>query len=165
MPISDYTPTTAEVAKLIRARTKDKYGNEVGDFTADTEPTADEATGLIAEAVDEIASAVGPDVPDGPDPDDPETLRRMTKRVVSLLAAANVELSYFPEQAGQAGSAYQRLMERIDGRSSKDSGMRGTLLEAVAEAGGGGSGQSVAGPDDLPQGDFPPPSGWMGARF
>lgn len=156
MPTSDYTPTVDELASLLRARAKTIYGAEVGTFNAETTPTGDEASGLIQEAVDEIASVVGPDVPDGPDPDDPETLRRMAKRVVQLLAAANVELSYFPEQAGQPGSAYQRFLERA-------TAMRKVLAEAVSEAGGGGAGESVAGTEPLARGDFPEPLGWDGA--
>lgn len=158
MPTSEYTPSTADVGALVRARTVDAGGNEVGDFTADTRPTGDEVDVLIAEAIDEVASAVGPDVPDGPDPDDKDTLRRMAKRVTSLYAAANVELSYFPEQAGQNNSVYDKLLARA--RSTKE-----TLVEAVAEVGGGGDGQSVGGAGPMASYGFPVESGWDEAAW
>lgn len=158
MPTSDYTPSVDEVASIMKARTKTAFGAEAGTFTDTTPVTADRVSELIREATDEVAPVFGPDIPDGPDPDDPDTLRRGVKRVVQLLAAANVELDMWPEQAQQQGSAYRLYLERA-------TAIRKTLIEAVSEAGGGGAGESVAGSDPAAQGSFPPSSGWMGARW
>jgi hypothetical protein len=158
VPTSDYTPTADEVASIMKARLKTRFGAEVDTFTEDTPVKASRVSELIQEAVDELAPAVGPDIPDGPDPDDPDVLRRGVKRVVQLLAAANVELDMWPEQAQQQGSAYRLYLERANS-------LRKGLLEAVSEAGGGGAGESVAGSEPVGQGGFPPAIGWDGIRW
>jgi hypothetical protein len=106
MPVSDYTPTTQEVATLLRARTRDANGNYVGDFTSATLPTDTDAAGLIDLAVDEIGEAIGPDI-------DTE-FWEAAKALVVLLSAANIELSYYPEQAAASNSMYDKLMERYN---------------------------------------------------
>lgn len=68
-----YTPTPADVAQLLRARTKDSHGTEVGDWTDDTRPTAEEVQGLILQAVGPVLARVGrlgaTPSPAPPDPD------------------------------------------------------------------------------------------------
>ncbi|HEX4501097.1 MAG TPA: hypothetical protein VH187_08050 [Scandinavium sp.] len=107
MPVSDYTPTTSDVAFLLRARTRDANGNITGDFTDDvTVPGETDAAGLIDLAADEVGEAIGPDI----DTDFWES----AKAVIVILAAANIELSYFPEQAAANNSMYDKLMARFD---------------------------------------------------
>jgi hypothetical protein len=107
MPVSDYTPTTSDVALLLRARTRDANGNITGDFTDDvTVPGETDAAGLIDLAADEVGEAIGPDI----DTDFWES----GKAVITILAAANIELSYFPEQAAANNSMYDKLMARFD---------------------------------------------------
>lgn len=158
MPVSEFTPSTTDVGILVPARTVDSLGNETGDFGDLTRPSGEQAAGLIAEAVDEVASVVGPDVPDGPDPDDPTTLRKAAKRVTSLLAAANVELTYYPEDAGRNGSAYDKLMARY-----KDALAR--LKTDVDDAAGTDDGEESGGGALTAHYGFPPAIGWDGALW
>jgi hypothetical protein len=140
MPTSDYTPALADVGALMRARTKDKYGAEVGTFNTNTRPTAAEATSLIATAAKELAISVGADLPDGPDGDE-NRLKESAKVVTSILAAMYIEMSYWPENAQQPLSNYASLEKRYDRMYKK-------LLDEIAEAGGEVSGEEGGSGDD-----------------
>ena len=90
-------PTIRDVAALIRARTKDSNGNEVGNFTADTRPTdvqAQEAIDHQVAAVHRAVGAVGPGCTE------------LGQIAVAYGAAAEIELSYFREQARTEPSPY-----------------------------------------------------------
>src|SRR5215471_16653243 len=106
MPTTDYVPTTTDVAALLGARTRDQYGNLVGDFSAATHPTDSQVSALISQATDEVAETIGADL-------DPN-FWSVAKQLVTMLSAANVELSYFPEQAQANNSMYDKLMTRYD---------------------------------------------------
>lgn len=138
MPISEYTPSIAQVASHVRARTKKRgSGEELGTFTADTRPTDDQANQMIAEALLEVSSVVGPDIPDAAG-DDPDALRNAASGVVSLLAAMTVESSFYPEQVGAGRSNYAAMERRYERGLKK-------LEAAVAAAGGETSGDGVTG--------------------
>jgi hypothetical protein len=123
MPVSDYTPTTSEVAFLLRARTRDANGNITGDFTDDvTVPGETDAAGLIDLAADEVGEAIGPDI----DTDFWDS----ASAVITILAAANIELSYFPEQAAANNSMYDKLMTRY---TSKLNQLQADVAEAEQE--------------------------------
>jgi hypothetical protein len=97
------TPTLEDVAALIRARTKDSSGNEVGTFTPATRPTnaqAQEAIDHAVIAVHEKVGAIGAGCAD------------LAKLAAAYGAAAEIELSYFPEQARTDRSPYQFLIAR-----------------------------------------------------
>lgn len=161
MPTIDYTPTAQELAVFMKTRTKTRYGAVVGAFNDSTPVTLEEATGLIAGAVDETALAVGSDLPDGPE-DDKELYRRGAKSVVLLLSAMNVEMTISGEQVADPRSPYAVLERRYNGLSKR-------LMEAVTEARGGfGGGESDASDNDevaAPMGHFPPASDTMSRRF
>ena len=102
-PVIDLACTVAEVAAWISARTKDDNGNELGTFTEDTRPTADQ----VQEAIDaqvvllgEQVGGVGPDCAD------------LARGAVAIGAAAQIELSYFPEQNRTDLSPYIYLRDR-----------------------------------------------------
>lgn len=97
-------PTTADVAAILRARTKDLAGVEVGDFTADTRPTADEVARLIVQAYAEVTGQSGTFL-------HPRCAGGATALIV-IRAAMWVELSYFPEQVRSDRSVYQELAEQ-----------------------------------------------------
>jgi hypothetical protein len=80
----------------------------VRDFTDETLPTGTDVTGLIDSAVGDISGLIGPDI----DPDYFDT----AKVLCVYLAAANVELSYYPEQAVIANSMYDKLMARYNAK-------------------------------------------------
>lgn len=107
MPISEYTPTLDDVGALLRARTVDAGGNEVGTFTATTRPTNVEAEALINDAVKDAYTLFGEDIPDAADLDNPDAIRDSAREAVGYHAAALVELSHYPEQVARGNSNYQ----------------------------------------------------------
>lgn len=96
----DIRPSVQDLGSLLRARTTDNNGNEIGTFTADTRPTAAQADGLITFATDMVLLHVGENLPD--------RLRSRVRSVILLRAAQLVEATYYPEQANddQAQSAF-----------------------------------------------------------
>jgi hypothetical protein len=113
MPVSEYTPTVAEVGALVRARTVDAGGNETGTFSNTTRPSEAEVLNLINDCVQECYSFFGQDIPDSLG-EEKNALRNSAKRCVSFGAAALVELSYFPEQVGTNRSPYKMYQERYE---------------------------------------------------
>lgn len=142
MPVTDYTPTTSDVAKILRARTRDSMGNMVGDFNDKTTPNSEQASASIADAADEVAEALGADLP--------ADAQAPAKRLVILLAAANIEMSFFPEQAAQNNSMYDKLMARVKTLMT-------SLQSDVAE--------EAIDTDESVGYDFPPTMGWGGLSW
>jgi hypothetical protein len=97
-PIPWPLPTPDDVAALLRARTKDADGHELGVFTDTTRPTADQVDELIALAYGDVSSQTGAYLDDRTAP--------AAQSMVALRAAMFVELSYFPEQVRSDRSAY-----------------------------------------------------------
>ncbi len=95
---SDAVPTVAEVATLLRARTKDLNGVEVGTFTSGTRPTEAQVTTLITVAAAAVADEVGAT--------DVTALPAAARFVIALQTACAIEASYFPEQLKDDQSAY-----------------------------------------------------------
>lgn len=93
----------ADVAAILRARTKDKNGSEVGTFNDDTRPTGDQVGLLITQAVADVQSATGSEIPMPCQVD--------ARTVAASRAAMKVELSYFPEQIGNGRSPYSALRD------------------------------------------------------
>jgi hypothetical protein len=151
--LQGWLPSTEMVALILRGRTRDKEGRLTGAFT--TDPTPDQVEDMIIDAAAETAGALPSPLPDAPG-DDPDALRKGYQRVVARLAAANVELGYPSTRGGF--DRYDRLLTRY-----KDA--KATLIEAVAETGGGGGGLSVETATTLPAWTFPdapllPREGW-----
>ena len=96
-----WRPTVDEVAALLRARTKDASGNEVGTFTDMTRPTDAEVEMLITNGCAKIASLVGWDIPGD--------AQAEATHLAAIVAACEVETSYYPEQVRTDRSAYQQL--------------------------------------------------------
>jgi hypothetical protein len=149
MSVSDYTPTVQEVARMLRARTRNQAGELVRDFTDDTLPTAEDVQGLIEEAADEVTADISPDALLSSE------YYEAARVLVILLASANVELSYWPEQAAQTNSMYDKLMARFNAKEA-----------ALIEAMGGGIDDSVPPVDEFSTnwntigGGFPQPMIW-----
>ena len=101
-PIS---PSVDDVAAIIRARTKDSNGNEVGTFTDETRPTAAQAQEAIDHQVIALHTKVGRIGPG---------CAGVAQIAVAYGAAAEIELSYFPEQSRQDRSPYQYLIARYE---------------------------------------------------
>jgi hypothetical protein len=101
-------PSLDEVATMLRARTVDENGNEVGTFNDTTSPTATQAEQIIDSAYDLVLLRVGRIS------DDSSELQSQAKSVVMLLAARLIETVYYPEQAAQnqsAASLYGEMYE------------------------------------------------------
>lgn len=150
----DGLPTVDDVAMLMLARTKTRGAGEAGTFTDATRPTAAQAAQQIALSAQELygSAAIGPWV------DMPAVVQPKAERVVARLAAANIELTYWPEQTttrtGQ--SPYQSHMERFRE-------LREELVAALADArtdgtldGSGGAGHAL-----LPRANFPENQGGL----
>jgi hypothetical protein len=97
-------PTVEEVALLIRSRTKDSLGNEIGTFDDETRPTADQ----VEEQIDAAAALVGMRLP--PMDELADELLPAVAHVVAYRAALRIEKSYFPEQVRTDRSAYEQLL-------------------------------------------------------
>lgn len=107
VPVIDWTaPTPDQVAQLLRARTKDSTGRELGAWTDDTRPTLTEVEGIIEQAVAQLAATVSSSIPD--------TCKNGASSTAALLAAMLVELSYFPEQVRTDRSAYVEYKNLYD---------------------------------------------------
>jgi hypothetical protein len=99
----DVTPTVAELGSLMRARTKDRFGNEVGTFNDDTRPTGEQAASMIDMAVNLMPLNI---------PGLADQYVERAKKAITLLAAVLVENSFYPEQADtdqSAAATYERL--------------------------------------------------------
>jgi hypothetical protein len=106
MTITDpFTPSIEDVAALIRARTKDKNGNEVGTFNADTRPTNLQAQEAIDHAMAALHEKVG---------NIGDACSDVARVAATYGAAAEIELSYFPEQARTDRSPYTYLINRYE---------------------------------------------------
>jgi len=93
------------VAQLIRARTKDSNGLEVGTFDGDTRPTAEQVESLIDASIALVATRLPSVVPD--------PLLPSVAAVIALDTACRVEKSYFPEQVQSDRSAYPQLRQEF----------------------------------------------------
>lgn len=91
------------VGSLLRARTRDPDGNEVGTFNAQTRPTDTQVGDLLAVAVGDLASDTGLEIP--------EAFWVQAGNVATYKAAMLVELSYFPEQVAAGRSPYEQIRE------------------------------------------------------
>lgn len=126
---ASWAPTVAEVAALIRARTKIPGGGEAGTFTEQTRPTKAEVESIIGQAVDHVSAAIGGEPCN-------EQLTQSASAAAALLAAVIIETSYWPEQSENRGSAAARLEKLFDTRMK-------SLTAAVAEeCGGQGTGDA-----------------------
>ena len=115
---TNYHPTINDVAALMRARTKDDQGNELGEFTTATRPTAVEVAVLIDGAVADVRIRVGDSIP--------SRLWPAAKQAAALKTAAAIERAYWPEQANQQDSAYELYRADYDD-------LIGQLVEATID--------------------------------
>jgi hypothetical protein len=95
-----------EVGALLRARTKDTLGNEIGTFTPDTRPTDTQVTNLIVQATGHVKARIGGELCES---GRAAGLEADANRLIALYAAMLVELSYFPEQVERDHSPYSRF--------------------------------------------------------
>lgn len=125
------------VGSILRARTRDSNGNELGTFTSATRPTDKQVLRLIDTAVNDINLVLeGKDLP--------EAYWPVGHTLSSYRAACLVELSYFPEQITAGRSPYEQL------KTLWDDGVAGLKAALSLDVGPGGSATVPA-----PVGSFP----------
>jgi DNA-binding GntR family transcriptional regulator len=98
-----YAPTVTEVADYLRARTKDKLGNELGTFTDETRPTAVAVESMIGKAASDVAAMLDYDIP--------KEMYTMTRDLIALGTALRIEISYFPEEVATDHTAWDELYQ------------------------------------------------------
>jgi len=103
-----FYPSVTDVAVLIRARTKNQFGVELGTFTDSTRPSGAEVHSIIQQAATDVTGAVGEDFPDA--------FTDEVEALIALGAAMRIELSYYPEQVRSGRSPYPELKELYDGK-------------------------------------------------
>lgn len=106
-PIPDapvWAPTVADVGALLRARTKDANGAEVGTFTAATRPTGDEVATLILNGCAAVAVVAGWELP--------VELQPQARNLAAINTACQIEEGYWPEQVNSDRSPWQQLWTR-----------------------------------------------------
>lgn len=101
----DWLPSPADVGSVLRARTKDKAGNEIGTFGDTTRPTGDQVQDIIDSIVADIDAQVA---------SVPEEVQPFARSVAKMGAACQVELTYFPEQIRSGRSAYAEMVKWYD---------------------------------------------------
>jgi hypothetical protein len=101
-----FVPTVDNVGAILRTRTKDDMGNELGTFNADTRPTDQQVLDLIGQAYDDVVAVIDDDIP--------QESYRDARSVIALRAAMLVELSYWPDQVPLGRSPYAQLKELYD---------------------------------------------------
>lgn len=97
------TPQT--VAAILRARTKDSAGSEVGEWTDETRPTLEQVQETIAIAETVMAAHVGHPV---------AACQDMFAIAVCFEAACIIEKGYWPEQVESGRSQYEQLRAETD---------------------------------------------------
>jgi hypothetical protein len=136
----DWAPSPSDVGAVLRSRTKDTNGNELGTFTSDTRPTDGQVNELIETAVAGLSSDVGT-VPD--------KLQDAARRLAAIGTAMLVELSFFSEQINTDRSPYDRLKDWYDERFAR-------LKKQIEDVNAGGDvGGTDSNEDLLPVYSFP----------
>lgn len=99
-------PTVEQVAALLRARTTNQNGSEVGTFTDDgaTRPSRAQVLELAAQGAGDVAARIGFAPLTG-------SLPTLATSLSALRTAMLVELSYFPEQIESGQSPYEQLRD------------------------------------------------------
>jgi hypothetical protein len=110
-PTYPWLATPEDVAALLRSRTKDDTGRELGAWSDATRQTLDEVEHLLTLAAGQATDADGPAAACAP----------LCRNVIALHCACLVELSYFPEQVRSDRSPYSELRDMlVDARTAFD---------------------------------------------
>lgn len=141
-------PTVDAIARILPTRTRTSGGVTLGTFTENTRPTDAQVELYVQDAADEVYGDLGDwDLLH-------TTVQPKAERAVALLAAANIELAFWPEQTTtrQGTSPYEHLMERF--RKAMETA-EAAIIEATDD------GTSGAGAGLLPRATFPENQGGM----
>ncbi|WP_210492299.1 hypothetical protein [Patulibacter sp. SYSU D01012] len=130
MPVDPLTitPTVVQVAALIRNRTINRLGKEVGTFDATTRPTLAEAEPLIARAARYVSISIGERFDDWP-----PALVETAKDAAASFAALYIEQGFYADGSnGDHTPADQlgRIAREQLGALLRDAG-RGRLMRSI----------------------------------
>jgi hypothetical protein len=98
-----WMPTVGDIGNLMRSRTKDSVGNEIGTFTDKTRPKYEQVVEVIRTATDDVISETDTDIP--------AEAYRLARTAIKYKAAMLIELSYFPEQVQPSHSPYEHYRQ------------------------------------------------------
>lgn len=101
-----YQPTISDIGALMRARTLDAMGNEIGTFNDATRPTGEQVGNLIIQAADDVMSGFDVDIPPG--------AYRYAKQAIIYRTAMLIEIGYWPEQINTGRSPYPQYEAMFD---------------------------------------------------
>lgn len=147
---SSYLPSVQQVAYRNLSRTRDKFGNLVGTFNADTQPTDTQVYGIINTVWQEVADVIGDDIP--------AALNDDAANVVALRAAMQVELDFYADQVNTGRSIYPQLEKQYESA-------RNILSKQIALMGEGETRVTESGAANAPSYSFPDAQGWMSRRW
>jgi hypothetical protein len=130
MSTPDYLPSPDDLATLLRARTKDANGTELGKWSDETRPTETDVARLIALAASELVPVdfTGP-------------CTRSARSAIAYHAACLIELSYFPEQVRSDRSPYEELKVLADAARAE---LDVCISSGAPDSGGGAGGEGYA---------------------
>lgn len=144
-------PTSADVAALLRTRTKGANSQYAADFSTDSQPTKAQvetlitlASGLILPGLGSLADA---DLSAGCKAD----VWNGAKALVTLGAAMLVEASHFPEQQQQGDQTIARLLQDL---------LEGDFYDRLARAAAACRGESGGGDEDSGSAAAPQDASW-----
>jgi hypothetical protein len=121
--------TPDDVAALLRARTKDANGVELGAWTDETRPTITEVQSLLDLAAGQISGPTGPG----------DACAPLCRAAIAYQTACLVELSYFPEQVRSDRSPYSELKDLLD---STLTSLQTCVTSGTSDGQAGGEGYS-----------------------
>lgn len=87
----DWIPSVDDVAAILRSRTVDRDGNELGTFTSATEPTGTEVARKITQEAGALVGYVG---------EPPKGQWELARKVVAYVVAAELELNTWRDDRG-----------------------------------------------------------------
>lgn len=141
--VAGLVPSLEDVAILIRARTRDINGADLGTFTPNTVPTDEQVADMITRAVRDVTRETGRTVPEG------SVLH--VRDAVALRTAMLIERSYFPEQMRTDRTLYDALLEEFNTAIT-------SVKESVTEERAGGEAGTGDEPG-MPASSFPVDAG------
>jgi len=125
-----WRPWVADCAARLRARTMTKGGGEVGAFTDDTRPTAEQVESLIDQASSEVLRALKIR-------NVPAELYEDIRTLVTVRACMHIELSYFTNEIRSDVSPYRELKELYkEGLAELQAAIEDSLDGGIDDAGG-----------------------------
>jgi hypothetical protein len=105
VPAADFRPTVRDIGARLGGRTLTEQGDRIGEFNAETFPTAQSVDSIIGDALNIVASAIGEELE--------EKFWDMAKAAVISYACMEIEAGYYPETTSQADSSYASFRTRF----------------------------------------------------